>query len=1319
MSSADPERYPATPLQQVMVLDSLREPGTGVNIQQVVFDLRRPIDPERFRTAWNVVLERHDALRARFHIAHTDPAVTVDFPAPTQVPIQYFEWLGTSPERRQALFESFLEADRTSDFDLNAPPLLRATLLQFEPAHHRVVCTFHHAILDGRSYAELIDDLMDCYEAEEERPPRAGAPPYESFLSWLAGRDPELSRTHWVRELDGYEGAELLSHLAPVQSVTDRGHETVERTLPGEVADAVRRFADEHEVTPNSVMQGTWAILMSRIADVEDIVVGNIVAGRKGHVEGADDTLGMFINTLPMRAATGGPEPVRDLFRDLVQRQRSHREHSHVAARQIQSWIGLPPTTALFDTVLVFEQKLVEDRLARLDGRWRGRRYLERHIQTGLPVNLAAYLGQELRLAVEFDRAKVDREAGAALLPRFESLLRRILEDGLRPLAELDLLDEPERTLVLETWQGEERPLPFRAVHLEVAARAAELPDRVAVRHRGAELRYGELESRANQLAARLRESGVRAGTRVAVALPRSLDTIVSFLGILKAGASYVPLDAMQPEERLRFLLEDASPILLIADETTLQTLSDLEAVRRGKLACLTLDEASAIGPAAESFEPVAPAADDEAYLLYTSGSTGQPKGARIGHGGLANHCAAIRGALGIGPEDRVPQFAPTHVDFAAEEIYPTLTAGGTLVLRDDDLPLTEFLPRAAQDEITILNLPTAFWHEMVRAHDAAARPWPASVRTVVVGGEKASAELLAQWQGQLDHPIEWWNTYGPTEATITSTAFHLRGPLAQGEEIPIGRPIANVTHYVLDRGMRPVPIGAVGELYIGGPGVALGYAMRPELEEERFPPDPFRPGEGRRLYATGDLVRYREDGELLYVGRRDHQIKLRGFRIELGEVDAVLERHPEVKRAATIFDESAGANGRLVSFVEAEPGAYPGADAVREHAASHLAEASVPSCIVFRPRLPLLATGKIARSELRLAPQELRRESEISLRPRTPEEQRLQAIWCEVLGRDEVGIRDDFRDLGGDSLLVVRMLLQVEQAFGHLPDANEFFRRPTIEAMAREIADAEATPRVSLSETRAALVPLQPAGEKPPIFCLRGANQYEPLADALGPDQPVYGIFLPEIESRLQSEGSEAPTVEEIARASLRAIEEHHPGQPFALAGFSFGGTLAYEMAQQMRDDGREPLGLFLFDTILPGGVLFDRRRWLAEHLRRLARGRLPQPVRQWLDLQLGRELATRPNGGDESVVRTIQNTLTEIADDYRTRMRPYAGPITLLRANRHDLRAGRVVSHANGWEAWARGELDVVAVEGMHLEILRAPGVTTIADAIARRLA
>jgi aspartate racemase len=914
---------------------------------------------------------------------------------------------------------------------------------------------------------------------------------------------------------------------------------------------------------------------------------------------------------------------------------------------------------------------------------------------SGLDLYLELEGNSQPVLHLYFNENLFECGTAARMLNHMRELLSGAVEDLDRASAELPMLSAQELHQQLVEWNNTAQNFPAACLHELVEAVAAKQPDEIAVVHAQESLSYGELNARANQVAHYLRNRAVGRNGCVGICLPRSVDFAVALLGVLKAGGTCVPLDPHYPNERLLLMLEDVAAPIVLTEAGLLKA-----AVPDGTSVVQFSQERPAFAAESSSNPSAGSIPSDIAYALYTSGSTGRPRGVLLPHAGLANYTQAAVQLFGLRSGDRMLQFCSISFDAAVEEIFSTWAAGATLVFRRDDVSLepSELLGWAAEQRITVMDLPTAYWHEWVYALPTLSQKIPPALRLVIVGGEKSSTEAYATWHKFVGNRVRWINTYGPAEASVVTTAHEpqLKADDSVPTVLPIGRPVANARVYLLDSKLNPVPVGVPGELHIGGAGVARGYLNLPRLTEEKFIRDIFSEDPSARLYKTGDLARYLPDGEIEFVGRRDNQLKIRGFRIEPGEIEAALIQHPGIHEAAIVLREDVPGNKRLVAYVvRSEQGSATESE-LRQHVQMRLPEYMVPSEFVFLQSMPLTPNGKINRRALPTEPA-LKFDLGLDAAPATTAIDPLQAqliqIWEELLGRKPIGTRDNFFDLGGHSLLAARLMHRVKQVFEKTLPLAVLLQAPTVEQLAAVL-------RNGWSNDSSSLVAIQPEGSKTPFFCVHGVGGnvvgFHELARHMKPDYPFYG---------LQSQGLDGKhachtRIEDMAAHYLNEIRTVQPKGPYQLGGFSLGGLVAYEMASQLQSRGEEVSLLALFDTYASNPKPVNKSLLhLLLHPTWSQLQQLPSALRK----KIRRTLLARRLPG---LLKKVMSTNARAAEQYQ--LRPYSGKATLLRAGD----SWRVAD--DPYAKWAQllGTLETIRIPGAHMDMLREPHVGILAE-------
>ncbi|THC50581.1 non-ribosomal peptide synthetase [Streptomyces sp. A1499] len=1006
----------------------------------------------RLRAAATALLSRHPNLRACFRgrkngepvqlVLHAD-----DVPLPwTERDLTHLTGDALAAEAGRIAAE-----DRLRGFDPAKPPLMRFTLLRLGAGKHRLLWSVHHILMDGWSLPLAVRELLELAAGGDAD--RLPAPaPYRSFLGWLGGRDREAARRAWARTLSGVEDPVHLAPPSPAGAARALPLD-LRRTLDADRTAALTAWCRTAGVTLSSVVQGCWAVLLGRLTGRQDVVFGAVTSGRPAEVPGVESMIGLFANTVPVRADVRPGLRASELFHALAGQRLEMMPHEHLPLAEAQAACGV--RGELFDTVLAFQNyPLDEEDLLRSGAT--GVSGARVRTATHYPLSLTVHPGDviDVRLSYAPDRLAGDRAAG--ILDRLIEVLTRVADDPEALLARLGGIAEAERRRILDEWSGGGAEPGAGATIPELfAAQVARTPDATALTvpadaATGArvDLSYRELDARANRLAHHIAALGAGPETFVALALPRGADLVVAVLAVLKAGAAYLPVDPSYPADRIAYTLADARPPLVLT--TADAGLPEAPGATAVHLDSAAVRAAVAARPATAPRTRVRP--EHPAYAIYTSGSTGRPKGVVVPHANVARLLGATDGWFGFGGDDVWTLFHSIAFDFTVWELWGALLYGGRLVVVPYDVSRSPdaFLGLLARERVTVLNQTPSAFYQLMRA-DAEHGP-ELALRHVVFGGEALDTGRLAGWyERHADDAPRLVNMYGITETTVHVSYQELDAArAASGEGSVIGRGIPDLRVYLLDGALQPVPAGVRGELYVAGPGLARGYLDRPALTSGRFVACPF--GEpGARMYRTGDLGRWRADGTLEYLGRADQQVQLRGFRVELGEIGAVLEQHPAVAQAAVVVREVREGDQRLVAYV-VPAGRGADAEALRTFAGERLPAHMVPSAVVPLDALPLTANGKLDRAALP-APSY----TTTDRAPRTADERLLCAVFAEVLGLERVGVDDDFFALGGHSLLATRIVNRARAELGVDLGVRDLFEAPSVARLAARLAEPRA----------------------------------------------------------------------------------------------------------------------------------------------------------------------------------------------------------------------------------------------------------------------
>ncbi|MFC5720644.1 amino acid adenylation domain-containing protein [Streptomyces gamaensis] len=1043
---------PLTPMQHGMLFHRLMDPTADSYFNQLSMLLEGVTDPAALAAAWQRVVDRTPALRtAVVWEGLAEPVQIVR--REVELPVEQYDWRDRTPQEQQTALSELLAADRARGLDLETAPLMRIAVVRLSEDTVRLVWTSSHLMLDGWSTAAVFSEAGHEYAAavggQPHLPERAR--PFGDYVAWLAGQDPAAAEAHWRSVLAGFDAPTPLPYdRQPVEAHRAQSSKPLRFALDAGLTTRLAEFAKQHRVTLNTLVQGAWALMLSRCSGQRDVVFGATVSGRPAELPGVESMVGLFINTVPVRAKVQPTTPLAVWLQQLQQEQLEARPHEFTGLGTIQSWSGLPAGTALFDSLVVFENYPLQDGGAAAHGlRIGGVDALDTNT---FPLCLSAHRDDRLRFELSYDPALFDAQTIERMAGHLRVLLSEAATDASRPLARLPWLTEREHTQVLHEWNDTalERPAG-RPVHELFAEQAARTPDAVAVRHGRQTLTFRELDERANQLAHHLIALGVRPGTLVGLNVDRGPEMAVGLLGVLKAGGAYVPLDPEYPADRLAYMVEDSGVPVLLTQSRHADTWRT-----RAATVCLDTD-AARIAEHPVTAPESGVSAQDLAYVIYTSGSTGRPKGVMVEHGHLCYILASWEERYRLSRlRLNFVSVTSLSVDLFFADMLRSLPFGGSLTICPQDLVtdpprLLELIEDSGGDAIELVpTLAGALVSEVALRGTRLPR-----LKLLSVGSEGWRSDDCLRLLDHLHPDTLVVNAYGATEVTIDSTVLAPTPEvLGDGAFVPVGRPLANTRVYVLDDDLNPVPAGIGGELYIGGDGVSRGYWGRPDLTAQRFVADPFTPG--KRLYRTGDRVRFRPDGVLEFLGRADDQVKIRGFRVELGEVEAALAALPAVREAAVTVRRDGGRTLLVGHVVPADGTGGTSGGELRTALLADLPDYMVPARFVTLDALPYTPSGKVDRKALPAPEGEWDLATEY-VAPRTPVEEEVAAIWAATLGVERVGVHDNFFELGGDSILSIQITSRMRSAFGVALSPRAMFTTPTVAGLAAAVPEGAA----------------------------------------------------------------------------------------------------------------------------------------------------------------------------------------------------------------------------------------------------------------------
>ncbi len=1033
-TAMDPSGCDATPLQAGMVFNALAHPDAGVDIQQVAIDFEEALDVDRFIQAWQVFCRHYPILRTSFAWEGAIAPRQVIHDEVT-VPVSRVDWSGLDVKDMQA---ARLAEERVRGFAMDVAPLMRLTIARLADDHWWVLWTFHHALLDGRSFHLVLERVFAVYDglSAAPEPPK---PAFDVYVDTLAAIDQTEALENWRLRLASIDSPTSIDtpYRETRKDVIDRKGPAVlpvEASLSAQATAALKDFAHEAGVSLNNVVQAAWSLLLHHYSQQSTVVFGTTRAGRHV-VEGSEEMIGLLINTVPFVVTLSPDDTVIDVLQKVRREQQALRAIETTPLTEIQAVSDLG-TTPVFDNIVMFDEATLNSRMAERLGERASSRTFFYYGQTNFDLTLLAYAEPEMVLRLEYNRDRHDEAAASRVLRQLINLLTAMPAGRDQKAVVLDYLTDDEQQK-LAAWNATDNDWDLDTTLMALFERQVALtPDADALVFRGATLTYRTFNERANQLAHYLREVGVRPDQLVGLAVERSFEMELGIYGIIKAGGAFVPLDPDLPKDRLAFMAEDAGVALILTQSHLLPQLPE----NGPDIIALDGDQ-TPFADYPETNPEIITRPDQLAYALFTSGSTGTPKCAMNEHRGIVNRLLWMQDAFKLDAGDTVLQKTPYSFDVSVWEHFWPLQMGARLVMAEpgghrDPAYLAEIIQA---EGVTTIHFVPSMLQLFVEEPNVAAC---SSIRRVIASGEALPRELQDRLFQILD--TELHNLYGPTEAAIDVTwwACDAKSLLST---VPIGRAIANTQIHILDKQMRALPLGAAGELYIGGVQVGRGYLNRDELTADRFVDDPHQAG--MRLYKTGDLARFMPDGNVEYLGRLDHQVKIHGLRIELGEIEAVISRYDNVREVVVVAREDRPGQQMLVAYVV---GDGIEVERLRQHVGQFLADYMVPSEWVTMAALPLNNSGKVDRKRLP-APAIAPRKDIVQ--PSTDAEQKVIAVWHQVLGHEDVGVGDTFFAVGGSSLSVIRLAHRLAEAFGREVRVADLMRFTTITQQAKHLA--------------------------------------------------------------------------------------------------------------------------------------------------------------------------------------------------------------------------------------------------------------------------
>ncbi len=1039
--------YGLSPLQEGFLFYAVSAPDSDQYCTQTCWTYSAKINTDALKLAWEQIFEAHAIFRTGFEWENEDgPYQAVYKKAP--VPWNLVDLSGEAPGEREKIVEKHRLNARGKRIDLNKPPIGDIHLFMFGDSEYRFVWTIHHILVDGWSIPLIINELHKRYECiiNNEKFSAPPPPPFETYIKWLAAMNNNEPMDYWKNNLQDFSAPTPLAinkkdRKLGVHNAIENPGECVRR-FSGAFFDKCKAFARTQQVTLNALFQMAWSAVLSAYSGSDDVLYGVTVAGRPSELTGVESMVGLFINTVPLRARFDYLKSAGENLKNLHKNIQDSSRHCHIPLSKLQALAPLPKGEALFHSIFVFEN-FPFDENAR-ENEVIGMRDFVSFGKSSYPLNAVVFPGDGATLNLSYDADAFEKESIENMATHIERALGWIVDNPNGLLKDIDMLPEKEKKKLLVEFNRTDVEFPHNVTIQElIQARAEQFPDKTAVVYKNNRLSYRELNERANRLAHTLRSSGVKPDDRVGILVDRSCDMITGPLAILKAGAAFVPIEPQYPADRINYILADSSCRILLTHPHLAEKI---------KPAVRTIDMTDPANFSGDGKNPPIINNDrDLAYLIYTSGSTGRPKGSMIEHHSLVNLCLCYQKNNSITELDNFAKYVSFGFDASIIEIFPALVSGSALYVIPDELRLSpEGLNEYFEaNNITMAVFPTPFGEQFMTLTDNR------SLRWMELGGDK-----LKVFKKQKYKVV---NGYGPTECTVCATNFAVEN---WSENIPIGKPVANAKIYMMNRHGKLTPAGIPGELCIGGPGVGRGYLGREELTREKFTANPFEPG--KKIYRTGDLARWLPDGNIEFMGRIDQQVKIRGFRIELGEIESAVKKIPEIKDCVVIDRDDSGGNKYLCGYYTADKA--QDTNVMRKELAAFLPDYMIPACFLKIEQIPLTPNGKVDKKALPAPDHSEFSSGEAYVAPANDTEKTLSRIWSEVLRCGQVGVQNNFFGLGGDSIMGIQVAARARKA-GLDISVGDLQTHPTISELLKNLDEKKKTQKDQITVQAGAAV--------------------------------------------------------------------------------------------------------------------------------------------------------------------------------------------------------------------------------------------------------
>ncbi len=1205
--------YSLTPIQEGFLFHTIHDPKSQVYLIQTYWSCKQ-YDTKIMLAAWNALIMNHELFRTSYLWEGLENPIQVVHKE-TKIALIEEDWNAFSTEEQKNKLNEFLIQDRNFGIDLKEWPLMHLSTIRLSNNEQLIVWSFHHIIMDGWSVCRIIEELDHYYSTllEGKSLILKKSPSFGNYIGWWKRHDCSKNKLFWDKYLDGFTSPNQNSFQKPIALNHQASYCRFGYNLSQKLSQSLYQYAKDNRVTFNTVMQGIWAYLLSIYCNTLDVVFGLTISTRPSEINDVNNIIGPLINTLPFRVIIDNNSSVSEFLQVLQDNLANVVDHSFYSHIDIQRGSQVTSGNHLFNSSFGFESEPVKELEKNLSNFFN----IKINEGTHYPLSLYVIPGEYVQLKVSYDENIYSQTDIDKLINHYINLLSDLIQKIDASLDQLSCLSPEEFKLITSDWNQTEVALPKNTSFIDIFEKQVqENPQATAVIYNNDSLSYIELNERANQLAHHLQKLGIKNNNLIGIWLERSPEMLIAIFGILKIGAAYIPLDPINPSDRLNYIMEDSKASIII-------TSNKYDSLIRSNVKKIKIDSDWDLIAENQRHNPKRDVKlKDLVYVMYTSGSTGKPKGVMVHNLGFFNYLYSIAKLLGVQKKCNAPVSTSFAFDATVTSLFlPSFTGGAvTLIPQKNEIDtLYELLH--SQEYYHVIVLTPAHLQALGDLFEFS----QASVNNVgsfAISGEVLNEKILELWR-IIAPQAKFINLYGPTETIVNSSLYDATVPDSKRASVPIGRPIANTQLYVLDEYMQPVPQGIVGELYIGGLGVAHGYLNKPDLSNEKFITDKFSKCPDAKLFRTGDLVRFQEDGNLEFLGRRDNQVKIRGFRIELQEIEFVLLEYDAIKETAVCVYKDSSATPHLIAYIVSRDEQELDIEGIRNHLSASLPQYMLPNYYIVIDKLPLNVNGKVDRKQLPEPKQSQTQKTYIP--PRNVQEQKLVDIWARVLQKSTIGIDDNFFDQGGDSLIAVRLISQIRKEFKMEISIRSIFDTPTIKQLSELLTDKSAIDSIINKNTTSSgpsfIIPLQKIGDKRPLFLIHPIGGtvfcYLPLRNYIN-DRPIYGIEDPGINAS----SPHFNALGELANYYIKGIKKIQPEGPYLIGGASLGGLISIEIAKQLDANGESIEFIGLFDAWASFPEVSNQKDWFAKHMAEQLLQAGLDPKDPWLDLQWQRKL-------------------------------------------------------------------------------------------------